>query len=350
MKLVNKIFILVFALLRLSWFKTLNKYNKRSVNVIWLIKNYSLKSFFNNDFLNDLALLNAVVNTVHDYRVVLGPRIGGFTSSNIFYNISRQLNYFNLSGDSLTLHHIVSNLELQGNLCMPSSDECRCWENKYEMYNLLISHEIAIPNSTVVLRENVLEALKTNYPKIIKNGFLSGGEGVFSVESDTEAQSVLNNPKLINCKLLIIQDRVNMRKDIRVIVIGKEVVLHYWRLNTANEWKKTSTSSGSNVDFEYIPTYLSEYLIEATLKLGWSSAAYDVAYNNDNSNSQPLILEVSAAFMPNPPVRYNYRALQYSKYKTSLRTFLIYNWDYVKVNFTLKSKLVDYQVLNNVLR
>ncbi len=141
-----------------------------------------------------------------------------------------------------------------------------------------------------------------------------------------------------------------MRKDIRVIVIGEEVVLHYWRLNTANEWKKTSTSSGSNVDFEYIPTYLSEYLIKATLTLGWSSAAFDVTYNNDNTNSQPLVLEVSAAFMPNPPTRYNYRALQYSKYKTSLRTFLIYNWDYVKVNFNLKFKLVNYQVLKNRLR
>ena len=339
--MINKILIIIKAICKINWLLFFRLYDHKSENALWIIKSYGFSSFLNNNLLNDLALVSSFLKRRKNFKLFFGTRVGKISSSKIFYNISRQVNQFNFIDNSATLCHVVSVLESQGNLCFPSSAECACWENKYTMYNKLTEVELVFPKTQILDRNKIFNFEDIQYPIILKNGYLSGGEGVFSIENRSELQEVLGNNIFNRCEKIILQERVAMTKDIRVIVIGSEVVLHYWRINNQDIWKKTSTSSGSTVDFIYLPTGLGDLLVKATKKLGWAAAAYDVTYANDNIGTKPLILEVSPAFMPNPIPRISFKDKNYSNYKTSFYSFLFYINDYVDLVFNLKQKYVD---------
>ena len=53
--------------------------------------------------------------------------------------------------------------------------------------------------------------------------------------------------------LKIIGSKINIRKDMRIIFVGSEIVLHYWRNNPSEEWRPTSTSYDSKTDFITFP-------------------------------------------------------------------------------------------------
>jgi hypothetical protein len=126
-----------------------------------------------------------------------------------------------------------------------------------------------------------------------------------------------------------VQEKINMTRDIRVIIINNELVLHYWRINNSQEWKVTSTSSGSSVDFDYIPTGLKEFTIKLTQDLNLTSAAYDITFKDDKVENAPIVLEVSPAFMPNPKPRSNFKNITYDAYKKKLFIYPNYSSDYV---------------------
>ena len=52
---------------------------------------------------------------------------------------------------------------------------------------------------------------------------------------------------------LIFQKLVDMRLDIRVLVVGNQIMNHYWRKNPHDEWRPTSTNFGSYLDFSPLP-------------------------------------------------------------------------------------------------
>ena len=65
---------------------------------------------------------------------------------------------------------------------------------------------------------------------------------------------MLNIGKIVDFQnKIIVQELLNIRKDLRVIVIGNEIFLHYWRINLGGEWRPTSTGFGSKVDFINYP-------------------------------------------------------------------------------------------------
>ena len=68
-------------------------------------------------------------------------------------------------------------------------------------------------------------------------------------------------------KKLILQRLLNMRRDLRVILVGNEIILHYWRINLSDEWKPTSTGFGSQVDFENFPENWRSWIIDSFNKL-----------------------------------------------------------------------------------
>ena len=51
----------------------------------------------------------------------------------------------------------------------------------------------------------------------------------------------------------MIQELLNIRKDMRIQPLEVNVVFSYWRVLDSKEWKPTSTSNGSSLVFEKIP-------------------------------------------------------------------------------------------------
>ena len=129
--------------------------------------------------------------------------------------------------------------------------------------------------------------------------------------------------KLTEGKVFIFQKLINMRKDLRVIIIGNEIVLHYWRLNNEKEWKPTSTSFGSSVDFISFPENHRLKIINDFKKLEILSGAFDICWENDDVNSDPIYLEVSSFYQANPdPSRFDYNIPYGKTYSDWKKTIL----------------------------
>jgi hypothetical protein len=133
---------------------------------------------------------------------------------------------------------------------------------------------------------------------------------------------------------VLIQDLIEMRRDLRVILVGEEIVLHYWRINKDKDWKPTSTGFGSVVDFDNFPKHWKSHIIETFKKLNLKTGAFDITWQNDDLANTPLYLEVSPAYMPNP--RNFIKDEPYSKFKSALRYSSSYESAYVNIVNTIK--------------
>ena len=69
-----------------------------------------------------------------------------------------------------------------------------------------------------------------------------------------------------------------MRKDLREILVGVDIVHYYQRINKLDNWKPTSMSYGCDVDFDFFPENERSHIIETFKKLDLSSGASDITW------------------------------------------------------------------------
>jgi hypothetical protein len=148
----------------------------------------------------------------------------------------------------------------------------------------------------------------------------------------------------IENKIIIKQELVNMRKDLRVILVGDEIVHYYWRINKSKDWKPTSTSFGSEVDFDNFPEHWRKHILDTFKKLNLTTGAFDITWQNDDLDSVPLYLEVSPVYQPNPKIELNGK--EYAYYKKSFSPFNAYDRKFVELIFNIKQKQIQY-IQNN---
>ena len=132
---------------------------------------------------------------------------------------------------------------------------------------------------------------------------------------------------------LVVQEKLQIFKDFRVIIINEEIVLTYLRFNTSSHWRPTSTSYGSKVEFGTFPKQWEKSILETYKKLNVRCAAFDVAWRDDDFSSEPLILEVSTFFQPNPPLPTSLlnKNVVYGKWKSDFRLFSSYEFEFLKI-------------------
>ena len=144
-----------------------------------------------------------------------------------------------------------------------------------------------------------------------------------------------------NNEVIIVQELLNIRKDLRVIFVGNQIVHHYWRINNDNDWKPTSTGQGSSVDFNNFPEKWRSFLISEFNKMDLSTGAFDVAFENDNLDNIPLILEVSPNYQLNPKISHKKHLKSYGAYKKSLIfNKNSYDYQFIKQTFNIIEKLL----------
>lgn len=345
-KFILKVFYLFILFSKIKFWKILRLNKKGAKNIIWIYQSYP-KNIFRyirgNSFLNDIALVNGFVENNVDFELIIGPSIGKKSKRNIFYTISKEFNHFNFPNHSSIILSVVSELENQGNKLFPSLNELKYWENKSYMHKQFDLLGINTPNTVVVESKAQFELLKQslNFPCLMKECNSAGSLGVYKVNSLMELESLVDSKMKQGMYEFLIQSLIDMRKDIRVTVVGDEIVLHYWRLNQAKEWKPTSTGHGSKVDFVSFPEHWREEIVNSMKKLGLRTGAFDVTWQKDDLSTKPIILEVSPSYMPNPPIPEKFMELSYSTYKKKLTFTNSYPSEYIKVVFNIKRKVVD---------
>lgn len=301
------------------------------------------RSLVTNEFESIFILAAVAQRHFKNVRLIRGSKAGHLKGVTILYSPSPLFNYENRINYTAALVDLVDALERNGNRVIYSKEEILFWENKSFMYDKFKKLGLPHPNTHIILLSEIEKAKDLSFPLLLKEEHSFASRGLYKLDSYNDLIRVSSTDayKAAN-ENLILQELMNMKRDLRVIVIGEEVVLHYWRINPAKEWRPTSTSYGSNVDFITFPEQWRSLFIDLTKRLGLSTAAYDIAWQQDDTNSQPYVLEVSPSYQPNPPVSQIPGNRTYGDYK---KAFMLQNsWDkkLIDILFDFKLKHITY--------
>jgi glutathione synthase/RimK-type ligase-like ATP-grasp enzyme len=216
----------------------------------------------------------------------------------------------------------------------PSSHEILMLENKIHMHEEFKRARVHSPQTEVAVDADTLTraCLRRGFPVIIKGPFSCYSRQLRRLCSEADLDTLrreLRMPATNDIELtlrypVLVQQFIDLRRDMRVIIVDDEIVISYWRVNPKKDWVSTASRFGSDVSFCSVPPRWRDELVDALRRLGMRWAALDVAWDKDDVNTEPYVLEVSPGFDPNPapPVRFRD---DYREYKYSVR--LRDNWD-----------------------
>lgn len=342
-KILNILCLRIYGFFNLNFFKLIKFYDRKSKNIIWIFPTGDFKNVYpylmkSNTMLHDVALINSLTENKKRFRLVFGRKPKFSSEDTVFYNMSELFKKKGSSDYSKSLIETIDNLESQGCIMYPTLEEVKFWENKEWMHREFERLNINHPKSVIVQEHNDIHNFK--FPFLIKEVHSSGSKGVYKIDKESDLQEYWSNKN--DDYPVIYQQLLNMRKDLRVILVDGEIVLHYWRLNSSSEWKPTSTSGGSRVDFVTFPDKWRALITEVFNKFNMSTGAFDIAWQNDDLDTEPYFLEVSPFYMPNPEATGKYKDLPYKEFKLNIRGEDAYYRRYVQIIHRLKKKTVKY--------
>jgi hypothetical protein len=316
---VQLLSLLYMCLFRISWIDVIRLYDRRSRTVLWIYPCAParlLEYLGRSVIVGDLAYVDALARNRIGFRVVVGKRIGRTHGARILYNPSHQfMNPFSLLDYPTFLAGMAQALEHQNNRLLPGSTELAFWENKGFMQDRFAALDIAHPATHRLRTEDLPGFAGLSHPFLVKELHSAGGKGLHKIETRDQQARVARRLLERGQYEVLAQRIVAMTRDLRVTVIGDEIVLAYWRINPDGSWRPTGTSGGSRVVFGDFPERWRGYFVETARALGLGSAAFDVAWEADDVATQPMILEVSSFFQPNPPLPERAQGGAYRDYK-----------------------------------
>jgi glutathione synthase/RimK-type ligase-like ATP-grasp enzyme len=277
----------------------------------------------------DFVICTSIKEVQPDQKLIWYPTQGAF---------KRKVRYTSYPIERII--EMAKEVEGRGAQLYPNSEVISYQENKIKMYRMLKRLDVNIPQTIAV---NSFEGYEfaisqVGYPFIVKGPFSNNSKHLVRILTEDEAsvfaefifsnqdkQGMGNSDFPIKNLPVLIQKFVNLRKDMRVIFVGDEILskYSYWRINNSNGWRPTATRYGSVVVFSPFPRQWEDYIREVIKKIDFPWGAFDIAWDHDDLSTEPLILEVSPGFSPNPPPPQRYINNYYDfKFKVNLRD----NW------------------------
>ena len=319
---VTKRIALLWALARAIPWRVVWKTHDRSADrVVWIHHRYPrswLTWVLREDtIVKDAALVVALAEAGLRYRFVGGTGIEGLSGRHVFYSIhpynpDRSLDY------SASLMAALRRAEARGNVLFPSADAAEWWENKAFMHERFEVLGINCPRTIVLRSGDALPEDAPAFPLLLKDPHSSGSRGLWRCDDAEGLADFRRSFHGAGHDQLLVQELLDMRRDLRVTLVGDKIVHHYFRINEADTWRPTSTKHGSVVDFESFPDHWRQDIIEAFRKTDLPTGAFDICWRQDDLTTQPYFLEVSPAYTPNPCPPDSMRDRPYRDFKKKL--------------------------------
>lgn len=331
-RIVQKILAFLYVCFQIP--KVLIDNKRKNEQVVYWIKAFSLKNlrgyFRESDMLQDVAVLQVLVRN-YRVKVVVGNTIDKVKDSKIVYSISKSMSKDGRDNYNMLLQQKLAKLSANGNIICPSGHVLNFWENKIHMHEVFEKLGVRTPETEILVPGNRISnaRLRLASELLLKLPHSSGSNGLFRFYSEDELYDWFRNNDGLVGSSVIIQERLNMSFDIRIVVNDFKVKSHYWRINPdSNVWHPTSTSRGSSLSYKPLPCHVITYLEKVSRELDLAFCAYDVAFNNDDIESDPLILEVSSHYQMNPKFL---KSGTYKNYKKKVFGKNPYWREYVKI-------------------
>lgn len=195
------------------------------------------------------------------------------------------------------LFDTIEMLENENLKVINSTDAIRLSKDKYLAYYYLKKSNIAIPGTYASSDEmhtytQIMSLKGKNNKYVFKPMQGKGGIGVVITSEKSTAGDILSLFALNN-KVAIFQKFVKNRKDMRVIVVGDEVIGGIYRIASKGMRKNGISMGGNAVVFE-VSSELKEISINATKALKCKISGVDIIEDNE-SNYRYKVLEVNCS-------------------------------------------------------
>lgn len=224
---------------------------------------------------------------------------------------------------SRQVYEFAASLERQGNRLFCSSAEIIYWENKTYMHQKLGEIGAPMPRTKILTAQNWRSVEFDSEPALIKEEHSAGSSGVHHFERAADAREFVRNHPFRPTESLIMQEIVRgATKDMRLTMVGDTMIesASFWRIKSAEglaspEWTTTATKYNSLVDHGNIPVRIVPIVAEYLRKLGIRTAGIDLMWIDDDVSGEPLVLELSPYYQPNPRKPKRYEHWTYKQYK-----------------------------------
>lgn len=214
-------------------------------------------------------------------------------------------------------------LEAQGNVVFCSSDETRFWENKAHMHRMLEQAGIPTPRTLLLTQETRDEVDIDMEPVLVKEEHSASSIGLHYFDSAAEAQAFVRDYAFRPGETLVVQELVRgATRDMRMTIAGSTSIedATYWRIKSRRQlvdprWTPTATSYGTTVEHGAMPSEVAPLVAEWVARLGLRTAGVDLIWPEDDLSREPLMLELSPYYQPNPPKPERYADWSYKEFK-----------------------------------
>lgn len=184
---------------------------------------------------------------------------------------------------------VSEHLEKMGIRVFNGSKATRICKNKFAVIQFL--QDVGIPTPKTRLALNPKSAVKSiksmKKPVIIKLLLGSHGRGVMKVNSNAEADSIMDTLKTLG-QMIYFQEYIETEgKDIRVFVIGGRVVAVMERKGRKDEFRSNITAGGRGKKIN-INSKLKKLALDAAKAVGADIAGVDIILDG-----KPRVLEVN---------------------------------------------------------
>lgn len=344
----KRVFLLWDLFREVPWRQVRRAHDRSSDTVVWIHHRYPatwLHWLLREDtILKDLALVVGLAKAGVPFRIVTGRRIEDVRGATILwsihpYNPDRNPDY------AAGMLESARRIEGRGNVLLPSADEAQWWENKVFMHQQF--DELGVPSPRTVvdrpaeeLSLRCADGTELGFPLLVKEPHSQGSAGLHKVDSPEQLRRLRADLRAGGEEELLLQELVDMGRDLRVTMVGDRIVHHYFRINTTDEWQPTSTRRGSRVDFETFPEQWRDRIVEVFRSTGMRTGAFDICWQGDDLDTPPLFLEVSPAYTPNPPPPASFADRPYYEFKKQLTGPDSFGTAFVRTVFEIQEQVL----------
>ena len=160
-----------------------------------------------------------------------------------------------------------------GKQTFPSYHTYKCTQDKIKQSALFALLGIAHPRTRVFYGQRQKKTIRDYfaYPFIAKIPRGSAmGRGVFLIKSDEDLRRYLagSHPAYI-------QEYIPLDRDIRVVIIGRQIAHAYWRINPAHDFR-SNVAVGGRIGLDPIPAAARALAVHTAKSCGWDDVGIDI--------------------------------------------------------------------------
>lgn len=192
--------------------------------------------------------------------------------------------------------NLLHQLETLGFFCVNTRKSMELCSDKYKSMLMFRKLGIDTPITRIVSSQEKLEVVIdriTTFPVVIKTISGYGGAGVFKIDSVENLRPTLQTIwNISEDEEMLIQDFIESDGDIRIHVLGGEIIAAMKRVKPDDDFR-SNYSLGGDIESVEITDKMKNMAILATKESGLSWSGVDIII--DKKNNKPYMVEINGS-------------------------------------------------------